>query len=183
MVTNTMKIVVASTNKVKVNAVRYLLSEYPILKGAEIISAKVRSLVSEQPKSLVETVSGAVNRAKAAFASCDLSFGIESGLLDVPYTETGVMNLCACVIYDGNDLCIGLSSAFECPSKVISLVHSDGLDLNQAFYRVGLVDDPKIGNAGGAVSLLTKGRVDRTIYTQQAIRMAMVKLENREFYK
>ena len=178
-----MKITVASTNEVKVNAVRDLLTEYAILNGAEIASVKVPSNVSEQPKSLAETVSGAVNRAKAAFNGCDLSFGIESGLVAVPHTKTGMMDLCACVIYDGKELHVGLSSAFECPPKVMELVHSEGLDLNGAFHKVGLTDDPKIGNAGGAVGLLTKGRVDRTAYTKQAIIMAMIHLENADFYR
>ncbi len=178
-----MKITVASANEVKVNAVKDLLPEYIILNGAEVASVKVSSNVSEQPKSLTETVSGAVNRAKAAFNGCDLSFGIESGLVVVPYTKTGMMDLCACVIYDGKELHIGLSSAFECPPKVMKLVHSEGLDLNEAFHRTGLTNNPKIGNADGAVGLLTNGRVDRTDYTKQAITMAMIHLENAEFYK
>ena len=177
-----MKITVASTNEVKVNAVLDLLTEYEILRGAKVTSVKVASKVSEQPKSLAETISGAVNRAKAAFNGCDLSFGIESGLVTVPHTKTGMMDLCACVIYDGKEVHLGLSSAFECPPKVIHLVHSEGLDLNGAFHKIGLTNDPKIGNTGGAVGLLTRGRVDRVAYTKQAITMAMIHLENAEFY-
>src|SRR3989344_2941978 len=110
-----MKIGVGSTNQVKVNAVKCLVSLYPVLEGSEIISLDINSGVSDQPKSLEETVRGAKARAEGAFKGNDLGFGIESGLLDVPYSKTGKMNFSACAIYDGKEFHLGLSSAFECP--------------------------------------------------------------------
>ncbi len=169
-----MKITVGSTNQVKVGAVRDMIAQYSILAGAEVVGVNVPSGISEQPKSLEETVRGAMNRAKAAFSDSDLSFGIESGLMVVPYT---------CVIYDGTECHIGISSAFECPPKVVELVHGEGLDLNQAFFKAGITDNPKIGSANGAIGLLTKDRLTRGDYTKQAITMALIHLENPEMYK
>lgn len=178
-----MKIAIGSTNQIKVNALKELLPEYPLLAGAEVFSVNASSDVSEQPKSIGETVRGARNRAIGAFVGYDLSFGIESGLIEVPDTKTGMMDVCVCVIFDGKEHHVGLSSAFECPPKVMELVHNEGLDLNQAFHKAGLTDNPKLGSAEGAVGLLTKGRVPRIAYTKQAIIMAMIHLENAEFYK
>jgi inosine/xanthosine triphosphatase len=178
-----MKIAVGSTNQVKVNAVKELAPQYDHLANAEVLSVSVPSNVSEQPKSIGETVQGAMNRAKAAREGCDLGFGIESGLIEVPHTKTGMMDVCVCVIFDGEEYHIGLSSAFECPPKVMELVHGEGLDLNQAFHKAGMTDNPKVGSAEGAIGLLTKGRVTRKDYTKQAILMAMIHLENAKFYK
>lgn len=178
-----MKIAVGSTNPVKVKAVQDMIPLYDLFVGAEIISVNVPSQVSEQPKSIGETVQGAKNRALAAFQGNDLGFGLESGLIEVPGTKTGMMDCGVCAIYDGEDYAIGISSAFECPPKVMELVHAEDLDLNQAFFRAGLTKNPKVGSAEGAVGLLTKGRVTRLEYTKQSIVMAMIHLENAKFYK
>ena len=137
----------------------------------------VDSKISEQPKSLEETIRGAMNRAKSSFQDCTYSFGIESGLMQVPYSQTGSMDFCACAIYDGENHFLGLSCAFECPPAVMRLVHEEGLDLNNACYKAGLTNDPKIGNSEGIIGILTNGRVTRKEYTKQAIIMALMHLE------
>lgn len=178
-----MKIGVGSTNQIKVSAVKELAPLYAMLSGSEIISVNVPSGISEQPKSISETIQGAKNRALGAFEKHDLGFGIESGLIEVSGTKTGMMDVCVCAIYDGKEYHIGLSSAFECPPKVIDLVHKEGLNLNQAFYKAGLTANLKLGSAEGAIGLLTKGRVTRLEYTKQALITALIHLENAEFYK
>ncbi|MES2213668.1 MAG: inosine/xanthosine triphosphatase [Patescibacteria group bacterium] len=183
-----MKICVGSGNGIKQNAVRELIPLYRIFDRLDVFTAaNIPSGVSEQPKSLNEIITGAKNRARGAFGhgSGDVTwgFGIESGLFEVPHTKSGMMDICACVIYDGTDYHIGLSSAFECPPKVIELIHSQGMDLNDAFKAVGLTENPKLGNSEGAVGLLTNGRVNRVDYTKQAIIMALIHLENADAFK
>jgi len=177
-----MKINVGSTNLVKVQAVRDVMTRYDLTSVSEVTSRDVSSGVSEQPKSIGETVQGAKNRARLAFTECDLSFGIESGLIEVPGTQTGTMDCCVCAIFDGTKYAIGISSAFECPPLVTRFAKDEGLDLNQAFLKAGLTDDPKIGSSIGAVGLLTNGRVSRMEYTKQAITMAMIAIENPGLY-
>ena len=167
-------------NPAKVAALRELLATYPFLKEAVLEPVSVPSGVSEQPKSLEETIRGARNRALSAFnTSLDSGYGvgIESGLFQVPHSRTGHMDLCACVFYDGKEYHLGLSSAFECPPEVTKLMVEGGLDMNQAFSRCGLSDKPKLGDEEGAVGILTRGRVDRKAYTKQAIVMALIHLE------
>ena len=88
-----MKINVGSTNETKLRAVKEVVKLYDFLSGANIISVKVLSGVSDQPKSLDETVLGAMNRARRAFKDCDYSVGLESGLMYVPYTKAGYMDV------------------------------------------------------------------------------------------
>ena len=178
-----MKICVGSTNPVKVQAVKEVIKEYSFLAGATVFSKDVKSFVSDQPTSLEETITGAINRAVKAQIRYDIGIGIESGLMAVAATITGFMDVCVCAIYKGKHWHLGLSSAFECPPKVINLVLSKGIDLNRAFYKLELTKKRKLGSYEGAIGLLTKGRVDRLEYTKQALRMALLQLENKKLYK
>lgn len=173
-----MKINVASQNEVKINAVKEIILDYPLLASGEVSGVDVSSGVSEQPKTLEETLRGAMNRAKEAFQHCDYSFGIESGLIEVPYTKTGYMDLTACIIYDGTENYVGLSSAWEIPEVVHKFVKEEGCDLNEATYKAGLSQSTKVGSAEGLIGIMTKGRLTRKEYTKEALRTALIHLEH-----
>ncbi len=177
-----MKIIVGSTNKIKIEAVQETVIQYPLLSSTTVTGKNIPSQVSDQPKSLPETVSGAIARAKNAFEEGSYSFGLESGLMPVPFTKTGFMDVCVCAIYDGKTIHLGLSQAFECPPEVVRLVHEKGYDLNQASNAIGLTTNPQLGAAEGIIGILTKGRVTRKDYTKEAIKMALIHLENKEHY-
>lgn len=172
-----MKIIVGSTNRIKVGAVEELLRDYPHLKDATIMAVDVPSGVGNQPKSLGETVEGAMNRARGVFQDCSYSIGLESGLMAVPNTKSGFMDVCVCAIFDGNEYHIGLSSAWEAPKKVMEHMLSEGLDMNQAALKAGLTENAHVGSAEGLVGIMTKGRLTRKEYTKEAIRTALIHLE------
>ncbi len=177
-----MKIVVGSKNQAKINAVSEILREYPHLVNAEVIGAEAASGVANQPKSLEETVQGAQNRAKAIFTNCDYSIGIESGLMHVPGSKSGYMDVCVCAIYDGSEFHTGLSSAWEFPDvSTTDLMIKEGLDMSQAINKAGMTKNPQIGSAEGAIGILTKGRMNRKEYTKQALRTALIHLEQFDF--
>lgn len=173
-----MKINVGSANQIKVDAVKEKISEYDFLKNAQVLGIEVSSDVDGQPKTLDDTIKGAMNRAKNSFKDCDLSVGLESGLMVVPYTKSGFMDVCACAIFDGKEYYLGLSSAFEYPQKVMDLVHKEGLNISEAFFKTGLTTNTYVGYAEGAIGILTKGRLLRKEYTKQAVTTALIHLEN-----
>ncbi len=168
---------IGSQNPVKVGALREIISDYPQLANLNVEAVDVSSGVYKQPRSLEETINGAINRARQAFVGCCYSFGIEFGLMSVPHTKTGHMDVCVCAIFDGKDFHLGLSSAWETPETVAKYMLSDGLDMNEAAYKAGLSDDPKVGYAGGLVGIMTKGRITRKEYTKEAIRMALIHID------
>jgi len=174
---------VGSKNNVKIDAVKETIKDYNMCSEAKVISISSPSEISDQPKTIEETLRGAKNRAKSAFKNCNYSFGIESGLMKIPYTKTGYMEVTVCIIYDGKDYHIGLSSSFECPPKITELMLKDGLNLTQACNKIGISDNPELGSSDGIIGLLTKGRVTRKDYTKQAIRMALIHLENKELFQ
>jgi inosine/xanthosine triphosphatase len=176
-----MKIIVGTTNAAKVAAVKEIVKEYAHLADATIESVKTESGVSDQPKSLQETIAGAMNRARSIFNNCDYSIGLESGLMEVPNTKSGFMDLCVCAIYDGKEFHLGLSSAWEFPDpKIMDLIVKGGMNMSEAINHVGLTSNADIGTAEGAIGLLTKGRMDRKEYTKQALRTALIHLEQFE---
>ena len=175
-----MKISVGSQNKVKVEAVKEILRDYPHLATAEVISIGTQSGVADQPKSLDETMQGAMNRAKAAWDDCDYSIGLESGLMHVPLSKTGYMDVCVCAIYDGKEFHFGLSSAWEFPDKrIMNFILKEGLDMSQAINKAGMTTNPKVGSEEGAVGILTKGRLDRKAYTKEALRTALIHIDQK----
>jgi non-canonical (house-cleaning) NTP pyrophosphatase len=84
-----MKIKVGTKNKAKVDSVVEIVEEYPHLKESVIEGISIASGVSDQPKSLEETINGAMNRAKGVFVDCDYGIGLESGLMSVPMSKSG----------------------------------------------------------------------------------------------
>lgn len=168
---------IGSKNLIKVAAVREILKDYHHLRAAELIAVESLSEVSNQPKSLEETIKGAMNRAKNSFNNCNHSFGIESGLMAVPYTKTGYMDVCVCAIFDGKEYHLGLSSAWEAPKKVADYMLKEGLNINDAAFKAGLTKNPKVGSAEGLVGIMTKGRLTRKEYTKEAIRTALIHID------
>ncbi len=179
-----MKINIGSKNQIKIKSVKEAVALYPnLFPDAETEGIDVNVELFGHPKCLEETVSGAIKRAKAAFNNCDYSFGLEGGLIKVPFTKTGYMEIGACAIYDGKNICLGLSSAFEWPKKVTELIVSGGLDASQAFKQLGLTDREKLGAVdGGIVGYLTHGRLTREEQTRQSIIMALIQLEMPKLY-
>jgi inosine/xanthosine triphosphatase len=174
---------VGSKNKQKVEAVSELLEDYPDFCQAQVISKDVSSGVSHQPKSLEETVEGAIKRARNSFEKCDYSIGLESGLMKVPQTKTGYMDTTVCAIYDGKNFHLGMSSCFEYPVKVTKYVFDNDAELSDAFRDLGLTKKQKIGEEEGIIGILTKGKLVRKDYTKEAIRTALVHLENKQLYE
>lgn len=177
-----MRIGVGSKNKTKVNAVAEILRDYAMFEDAEVVGVDVKIEQFGHPKSLDETVSGAVDRAKQAFKGNDYGFGIESGLMKVPQTKSGYMEVAVCAIYDGEQIHMGLSQAYEWPKKVIEAIVKLGMDGSQAMKAAGLTQHEKLGEHEGFVGVFTKGRSNRTEYNKAAVVMALMHLENPEHY-
>jgi inosine/xanthosine triphosphatase len=176
-----MRVGIGSKNKTKVNAIAEILKDYPLFQDAETVSVNVNIDQFGHPKSLEETVVGAVDRAKQAFIGNTYGFGIESGLMAVPQTKSGYMEVAVCAIYDGVNVHMGLSQAYEWPKKVLEKILS-GLDGSQAMREAGLTAHEKLGEHEGFVGIFAKGRTNRTEYNKGAVIMALMHLENPEHY-
>lgn len=170
-----MLIRIASGNPIKLSAIAKVMQ--PIFPQAQFEPRAVASGVSDQPLGLEETMAGAKNRARSAFTlspSCQLAVALESGLIPVPHTRTGHMNLTACAIFDGREMFLGLGPAFELPEEITRLVVQEGWELDPAVRQVGLTTNKRIGYDQGLIGLLSQGRVTREEYSYPAVSMALV---------
>lgn len=177
-----MKVGVGSKNNTKVNAVIESLRDCPMFHDAEIIPVDVKVDLFGHPKNLDETVAGAVDRAKQAYVGHDYGFGLEGGLMAVPQTKSGYMEVLVCAIYDGKQIHMGLSQSCEWPKKAIDAILNQGMDGSQAMKAIGLTEHEKLGEHEGLVGIFTKGRSNRTKYNKTAVEMALMHLENPEHY-
>lgn len=174
-----MKIAVGSKNLAKVNAVVEILQEYPHLSDAEVFAFNAESEISKQPKSFEETLRGARNRAKNAFdQGADYGIGIESGLVEIPYSKSGYMDITSAAIYDGIDYHIGISSAWEFrdPEIFRAIISGEG-EMTDVLVERGIFTDPSARAGQGAIGIVTKGRLDRKGFTQQALRNAIIHID------
>eukprot|EP00501_MAST-03F_sp_TOSAG23-6_P001136 GSMAST32.ASY1.ANO1.1179.1 assembled CDS len=176
------RIAVGTTNKCKVGAVIKTIQEYPHISNAEVVAFKAPSGVSEQPMGIETTAQGARNRAEAAWnlsKNCDVALGIESGLFKLD--DGSYYDVCVCSSFDGNRHHLGMSCAFEVPSAIMKFVQEDDMDLSQACNASGITSDPRLGEHGGLIAILTNDRVTRGKYTNQAIRMALIHTEKSQW--
>lgn len=178
---------VGSINPTKVSAVEEYFFDLnlPLERGerVEVEAVDVPSEVREQPIGLGEITHGANNRACYAKGDADLGVGIESGIIDAPYTGSGYMNVVICSLYDGTaDFKIGMGSGFEVPRGAINICFRDNVDLSEAFRRGEFTTEERIGYGKGLIHTLTNGKLDRKQYIKQAIEMAMVQYRHPKWF-
>ena len=167
------RLVVASQNPVKLQAVRAGYSKLFPDRKLDCLAVSVEAGVPDQPMSDQETLSGAITRAQAARAAApeaDLSFGLEGGI------EDDGERLCAfawVVVLDRHGASgRSRSATFMLPAAVADLVRQG--------EELGIADDRVFGSSNskqkaGAVGLLTEGAIDRTALYAPAVSLALVR--------
>jgi inosine/xanthosine triphosphatase len=170
---------VGSRNHAKLEAVRRGLGGF--FGRVELEAVEAASGVPEQPIGFEEITSGAASRARACWIEgrCDLSVGIEDGLIPFPVAATRFLNVGCCVLYDGHEQFVGLSAGFEYPPACVSAATGEPrIPVGAAFdavYRAppGLADP---GPGAGNIGRLTGGVLTRADYGAQAVVCAMVRM-------
>lgn len=167
---------IGSKNPNKLNAVKEAFLLFEPFQKAHFESVNANSEISNQPVGFEETITGALNRSKNAFTGCTFSVGLESGLVPIPMTRTGYMNLSVCVIFDGKNHYTGTGPAFELPVDITRLVIHEKLELDDAIVKSGFSENPRIGYSEGIIGVLTDGVVTRKDYMIPAVTMSMAQL-------
>ena len=171
-----MKVSVASTNPVKVEAVRKAFSRF--YSDAEIISCDTDSGVGSMPMSESETEKGAVQRAKAAaLPGMDFSVGLEGGCDE---KDSGMFLMGKVTVIDslGN---IGISTTGQMllPEQIARKLR-EGKELGPLMDQ--LTGRESVKKKEGAVGHFTKNNISRTDSFEQAVVLALVRFINKEVY-
>jgi len=177
-------VAIGSENLTKIDAARNAFSAAFPSTEFMFFGYACESGVSPQPLGDEETRKGARNRALAAAtlharggAAPDFSIGLEGGCGE----EFGALNCYAwmCVIKKPGTESFSRTGTFELPRSVAELVRS-GMELGEADDRVfGRVGSK---NFDGAVGLLTKGAITRTVYYEHALVLALAPFISEEHY-
>lgn len=161
-----MRVTVGSTNPVKVAAVERALERFePAVSDADVDSG-----VSEQPRSIAETVEGAENRARRALEAGDGEYGVglEGGVAAVD-SLPGLYLVMWAAVTDGERVGRGAGPALELPERIASRL-AEGAELGPVMDEyLGTTDVAKNEGAAGA---LTDGLTDRTAALETAVSCA-----------
>ncbi|PGF15566.1 inosine/xanthosine triphosphatase [Natrinema sp. CBA1119] len=158
-----MELAVGSTNPVKSTAVERTLERYE----PTVTAVAVDSGVSEQPRSIEETVRGAENRARRALAATDADFGVglEGGVARLEGSP-GLSLIMWGAVTDGDRTERGGGPTFRLPDTVAEQV-ADGSELGPVMDD--LLGTEGVAESNGAAGALTAGLTDRTRALGQAV--------------
>ena len=174
------RIVIASTNPVKLNAAKKAFFQLIPDATFEWQPLEVSSGVSHQPMSDAETRMGACNRVKEIrnlYPEADFWVGIEGG---VDFDEQGEMMAFAWVVIDdGQHLGKARSGSFYLPPGITALVR-EGKELGEADDIIFGQQNSKQKN--GAIGLLTNNLIDRSGLYEHAVILAFVPFYNPQLY-
>jgi len=175
---NPVKVVIASTNPVKIESVSLAFTKmYPDI-NFDFKGMSVPSEVSAQPLGEKETQKGALNRVNnlSKLNSADYFIGIEGGSKKV---GKEMETFAWVVIKSKNKISKSRTSSFFLPKKIIELINQ-GIELGDADDIIFNRKNSKQSN--GAVGILTNDIITRTSYYEQAVIMALIPFKNPELY-
>ena len=170
-----MRVVVGSPNPVKVGEVLDAFSKY---FDVEVSSVIVSSGVKAFPDSEELIYQGAVNGAKKAFSDdFDYLVGIEGGVV---FFEGRWFDRNYAVVYDGEKMGIGTSSAYEVPAHLVEGIDST-LDESKKVIDESLgIED--VFKKQGVIGVLTGGVIDRRGLLADAVVCVLTPFLNQDYY-
>jgi len=169
------KVVVASLNPAKINAVKSAFQSAFPHQAFEFIGVSVESEVDDQPMSNEETRDGALNRvrnAKISQPNADYYVGLEAGIED---NVTFAWMIIESDTHRGESR----SASLMLPPLVIEkLDHAN--ELGDVMDEVFGTENIK--QKGGAISLLTQDLLTRSSVYHQALILALIPFTNPEHF-
>ncbi|HEO8420063.1 DUF84 family protein [Niallia sp. FSL W8-0635] len=166
-----MKVCIGTNNKAKVNAVKNCLGNDIQIEYAMF---NVSSGVSDQPFSDEETITGAINRAKAALqeGDGDLGIGLEGGVHqtnDILFLN----NWGALVLKDGTTF-IASGARIPLPKEIETKLVA-GKELGPVMDEYAKKEN--VRHNEGAIGIFTNGRINRTIMFQHVVELLLGQME------
>jgi len=166
---SSIKVVVGSTNIVKIEATRSAFQK--IFGKVEVEGVKVDSGVGLQPFTNEQTLAGALTRAKNALKKkkADFGVGIEGGIF---VTSIGAFVNGWVVVTDGEIFGAASTISVMLPKKVLKLFEENKVkELEEAIEMISGISKP--GEKMGAIGVLTNNYLDRKKSFEEAIIAAL----------
>jgi inosine/xanthosine triphosphatase len=173
-------IVAAGTkNPAKVRGIRKAFSKY--FPDVELRPVDSSSVAKSQPRGLEEMTAGASARARFALSKAggDFGVGVEAGI----FTIGGVYfdNQVAAVADASGKVSLGHSAGYMLPLEDMENLLREGTELERWAEKVSGINE--VGDKGGLIMHLTKGKMTRTDLTEQCVVTALIPWLHRDLYR
>ncbi|EKA4467274.1 inosine/xanthosine triphosphatase [Vibrio parahaemolyticus] len=171
----TQKVVIASLNPAKINAVKSAFQSAFPQQAFEFVGISVPSEVADQPMTNEETHRGAVNRvknAKVEMPTADFYVGLEAGI-------EGNVTFAWMVIESDTHRGESRSASLMLPPEVLAQL-ADANELGDVMDKVFGTENIK--QKGGAISLLTQNQLARSSVYHQALILALIPFTNPDHF-
>ncbi len=173
-----MRVALGSHNPVKVEATRQAFAIY--FDAVEVVEVKVSSGVKPFPTSGVETLKGALTRARGAaeaMPDADFSVGIEAGIITTSEHE---LALAFAVVQQADRQGLGSSAGFELPPGLLAELDPTSDDFKQVIDAV--MGGENLFQGEGAIGVLTQSSLTRTAILRDAVICALIRFISPQFY-
>jgi inosine/xanthosine triphosphatase len=171
-------VAIGTKNPAKIEGIKRAFAKY--YADVEFHSVDSSSVAKAQPKGLEEMASGATARAIFALSKVggDFGVGVEAGIfnIDGKYFDNQV----AAIVNPSGKASLGHSAGFMLPTDAIEKLFREGRELERWAEEVSGINE--IGDKGGIIQHLTKGKMSRIDLTEQCVTTALVPWLHRDVY-
>jgi len=169
---------VGTRNPAKLEGVRRAFEQY--FKNVELRPVDSSGVARTQPIGLEQMVEGAIARAKYALSKArgDFGVGVEAGIFLIG--DSYFDHQQAAVVDSLGRITLGHSAGFPLPRGAMERMIGEGKELEQ--FAEGISGIGQIGEKGGLIHHLTKGRMTRADLTQQCVTTALVPWLHTDLY-
>ncbi|HLQ06709.1 MAG TPA: inosine/xanthosine triphosphatase [Nitrososphaerales archaeon] len=172
-------IVAAGTkNPAKLEGIRRAFGKY--FPDMELRPVDSTSVAKAQPRGLEEMTAGATARAKFALSKAggDFGVGVEAGIFTIG--EIYFDNQVAAIVNPSGKVSLGHSAGYSLPQQAMEKLFSEGKELERWAESISGINE--VGDKGGLIQHLTKGKMTRTDLTEQCVVTALIPWLHRDVY-
>jgi len=171
-------VAIGTKNPAKIEGVRRAFSKY--FPDVEFRPVDSTSVAKAQPKGLEEMASGATARAKFALSQAggDFGAGVEAGIFTIG--KVYLDNQVAAIADPGGKVTLGHSAGYMLPRDAMEKLLRDGRELERWAEEVSGINE--VGDKGGLINFLTKGKMTRADLTEQCVITALSPWLHRDVY-
>jgi inosine/xanthosine triphosphatase len=172
-------IIAAGTkNPAKLDGIKRAFSKY--YSNIELRPVDASLVAKAQPRGLDEMTAGATARANFALSKAGGEFGVgvEAGIFTIGHVYFD--NQVAAVIDKSGKVSLGHSAGYMLPRGAMEKLFAEGRELERWAEEVSGINE--VGDKGGLIQHLTKGKMTRTDLTEQCVVTALIPWLHRDTY-
>jgi len=173
-----MLVAAGTKNPAKLEGIRRAFMKY--FTDVELRPVDSTRFAKAQPRGLEEMTSGATARAKFALSNAggDFGVGVEAGIFTIG--DVYFDNQVAAIVDSSGKVSLGHSAGYSLPREAMEKLFSEGMELERWAESISGIDE--VGDKGGLIQHLTKGRMTRADLTEQCVVTALIPWLHRDVY-